>query len=809
MPQASLQVIQSPRLAEEELTAAQWAQLLDVTKKAFILRNVPTSGVVLANGGLTKKYRFADLPVDYQQKLDEQRRRQGCPVYGELLDLHRSPRYLPGRELATLPPTSQTLAEQRKLVLAVFWQSLERQHAVGVANAEARAAWLKMFGEACSYKTIQRWVAAIEQRGGPDLAPVEAYAGLKSEDGKSVPHPKARLIVRREIPHDLIGEYKARCVQEGMMHMQGAYRSLVIDWQNGRPVPGLGSAPERNTPFPFTARQLREFAPSRAARLKGGLGDAIAAKFGLPQGRQTTAYLRRMERVLLDDSRIDIIATDDLTGLPVELRCQFLMDLGPRRIESWVVREKNNIRAADTDAMIARALRSAGIAGKDAGYVTHIRFERGAVACSAARESFLLGSFPGQLFIDRTKMDGGKRNFGGAHVQSNSGRWMDKAHIESFMRTLAYSLQHILGQRGGNYARQPAALGLIGRNRAHGGVLDYTRGSQMHQGTLLQGAERAMALYEGDLDEKLADAVENEPLVNGRLKISALKPVRWVLDAIQEFVAWYNSRSDHRMEGFRDIEQQDPETLKLRHRKETPNERAAFLNECCPTERISEAAVSRLLLSSRPVTVTRNGVTMDIAPMKSLRFWKADSSLIHRAGRLTTGELKMVALVDEDAIVRGGPDVPREIYLIGNKELDFVLGQPAQFLESLPLVDWGDIGDPASLARSNAEKQLVQDRIAAELLHAAAPHIARKAAELDHNIGSMQAVTTANDRAVRAVSPDSPLITALANAQAGDDSAAGSAPSTPPTRGRQMANAAPSYLDKIKASLAKQKQPDA
>lgn len=793
MPASAIQLELAPRLADEKHTAAQWAQLLDISKKGFILRGVPHAGMVSANGGLTKTYRFADLPADYQQRLDEQRRRQACPEFGDLLDLHRAPRFQPSRELATLPPASQTLAEQRKQVLAVFWQSLEKQGQVGVANAEARGAWLQMFGEACSYKTIQRWVAAIEGRGGPDLAPTEAYAGLKSEDGKSVPHHNARLVVKLDLPRELIAEYKARCVQDGMMHMQGAYRSLEIDWQNGRAVPGLGVAPRRNAPFPFTAQQLRAFAPSRPARLKGGLGNAAAAREALPHGKNTTAFLRRMEHVLLDDSRIDIIATDDLTGQPVELRSQFLFDLGPRRIESWVIREKGNMLASDTDAMLARAFRSAGIAAKDSGYFTTVRFERGAVACSAARESFLRGAFPGQLFIDRTKMEGGA-NYGGAAQQSASGRWMDKAHVESFMRTLAYFIQHVPGQRGGSYARQPAALGLVGKNRDKAGALEYSKGSQIHQAALLQYAERGMAVFEGDLEARLAAAATHQPQTNARLKISALYPVSWVLDAVREFVAYYNGRTDHRLEGFRRIEYVHPETRALKHRQESPDERAAYLTEYCPTERISEACVSRLLLRARPVTVRRNGVTMDLAPFAGLRFWKPDSIQVHRAQQLGTGELKMIALVDEDGLLRGDPAAPREIYLIGNKELNFKMGEPAQFLEALPLVDPGVIGDPLSLANSNAELQKVQDRYAAEMVTAAAPHIARQVVAKRHNLASLQAVTVANDAAVRATMPDSALIRALGDAEAeGGTFAAGPPEPEPPTRGEQMQGAQANY----------------
>lgn len=748
-------------LASEEFTAAQWARLLGLSKKAFSLRQIPHSRMIPANGGLAKVYPFLNLPPDYQAILEELRRRQACPGYEDLLSLQQEPSWEPARDSETLPPASQTLAEKRKAALTVFWFALEKGRNAGQANADCRAEWLRVFGEPCNEKTVRRWVKVIEDRGGPDLAPIEAYVGLKSEHGKSVPHVSARLINKLDIPRELIAEYRCRCTRPGMMHMHGAYRSLVIDWQNGRPVPGLGQAPFPRAEFPFTAKQLRPFSPSTAARRQGALGKAAAARTALPHGQNSTASLRRMERVLLDDTRLDIIATDDLTGRPVELRSEFLMDLGARRVEAYVVREMGNILATDTDGMIARALRSVGLPARDAGYACTIRFERGAVACSAARETFLRSAFPGQIHIERTGVDGG-RNYPSDFNQSSSGRWMDKAHIESFMRTLAFFVQHVCGQRGGSYERQPAALGLTGRNRKTG-ALDYTRGSQIHDGALLQYSERAIALYEGDLEARIEQWATHQPIRDGRLKISGIWPVSWVLDAVKEAIAYYNSRTDHRIEGFRRIEFVEQGTGKLKHRQESPNERAAFLNSQSKLERISEAAMSRLLMRARPVTVKRNGVLFDLAPYKGLRFWKSDSVACHTAGLSATGEKKMVALLDEDAFLHGDPSHVREIYLIGNKLEDLKAGEPAQFIEALPLTDPGVIGDAQSLARSNAELQLVQNRVAAELLTAAAPHLAARHAELRHNVGTLQAVVTANDGAARATAPDSAFLRSVVN----------------------------------------------
>ena len=801
----------SPRAlgaAEVELTANEWAQLLGVTKKAFTLRRVPHARMVARAGGLTKVYPFSDLPADYQRQLEEQRRRQGCWSYADLLNVRAvETRWEPAKEIGTLPPASQEKATRVREVMSVYFAASEAGMTLSGANQRARAKWVEVFGEECNEKTIRRWADKIEARGGPQFAPLEAYA-----DNKSVPHERARLATKLEISPDLIAEFKCRCVdnEAGSVHISGAVRSLMLDWQNGRPIPGLGLAPHKGAAFPFTYHQLRPFAPALAVRRLGTHGKAAALREAIPHGKQTAAFLRRMELVVMDDSRIDIIGTDDLTGRPVELKSYWLMDVGSRRIEGFLLREAGAIKGHDVDALLARVFRSTGIAAPGCGYVTTVRFERGAVACTPAKETFLRSAFPGQVHIDRTGVDGG-RNFAGDHVQDSSGRWMDKAHIESFMRTLAYFIEHVPGQRGGSYARQPAALGLRGRDHATGSLL-YNRGSQIHDAALLQGAERAMALCEGDLEARIAATVDRHEWANGRLKVSSLKPVSWILDALKEFVAYYNSRTDHRMEGFRRVEFLG-EKGELRVRMESPNERAAWLDEAaaelCGREscldRISPSAVSQLLLRARRVVVRRNGVLLDCAPYKGMRFWREGSAACREAGLLTTGEKEFVALVDEDALRQCEPTsqpYTREIYLLGNTLEAFRAGERAQFIEALPLYDPGDLTDPQDLARALDGVKREERRLSAELVRDSAPALAERLANAQDNVHALQAVVTANDTAVRLTSKDGPLLRRLADARAAGAAAGPVVEEDQPTRAEQMQGAEGSYADIIAAQMA-------
>ena len=140
------------------------------------------------------------------------------------------------------------------------------------------------------------------------------------------------------------------------------------------------------------------------------------------------------------------------------------MEESTRQIVGYLVRQAGDCRASDVDALVARVLRTCGIAAPGAGYRTTLKFERGTVACSPARQVYLESMFPGQIKISRTAMIGGQ-NAPGDFVQENTGNFFGKGKIESFMRTLDYFCRHIAGQRGGTYQKQPAMLGSAGLDR--------------------------------------------------------------------------------------------------------------------------------------------------------------------------------------------------------------------------------------------------------------------------------------------------------------------------------------------------------
>lgn len=220
----------------------------------------------------------------------------------------------------------------------------------------------------------------------------------------------------------------------------------------------------------------------------------------------------------------------------------------------------------------------------------------------------------------------------------------------------------------------------------------------------------------------------------------SLRPVSWVLDAIATCVMYYNQRTDHRLEGFRRIEYQD-EQGRRKFRMESPNERAQYLASICQPERLSAADAAALIRTqSRTVRVTRQGVSFTLDGV-ALRFWHPDSVTVAEALRLATGEKRSVAVFDPEELLHGRTP---EIYLLTETGPNWRPGDPARFVEALPLYERKDKLDPEAMARGLADHKRVESRIARELLSAAAPSIAERLAEAEENTSVMRGVMTSS-----------------------------------------------------------------
>jgi len=757
---AELQLIMS---RSETLSARQWAGLIGITRAAFNMERVAP---VHSKDG-RRYFAFDSLPLRWQLELNAKKEQHRAHNFTDLIDMLRvMRRWSPSRKWESYPANTRAIAEKRKAALSFYYKALDEGRTKEVAKRLAIHAWSDLFSShgavsPCSERTIRNWVARIDARGGFDFAPMEAYV-----DGKSCTHKKAQLATRlpaqlgltEEQFESLAGEIKARSVK--CEHISTVHHSLKLDWLMNREVPGLGIR-QAGADFPLTKKHVRAFAASTGARRLGSHGQARFASECAPFIHTTTATLRPLELIVLDDTRIDLICHDDLNpSRLIELKAYLIMDVATRRILGFTVKE-GALGKEDVSALLARVLRGFGLPAK---YPMHIIFERGAVACAPASETLLTSLWPGRIVVHRTSMDGGNSTVA-SFWESRSGHWMGKAWIESFMRTLAILLERLPGQRGGHYVRQPAMLGLKGREHTTGRLL-YDKGSsplstQMHEASLTAWADLSCQWIDGGLGKD----------VRPRMKSSPLRPKRWVIEQIAETVALYNNETDHAREGFARIEFQCPQTGALKSRSESSNERWNALSQRVEFARIHPADAATLLRwRGKTVTVdARNGVVFDLAPFKGLRFWKPESLCCHLAAQLATQQKKFVALFDAEAFRTWGPgDPPLEIHMICDvNTATWKAGDEGRYVETLPIYGAVDRTDAAAMAQAAADKARVVRRVKLELVQAAGPHVARQLADLEHDEAQLRGVVVRMNE-VQSQLPQSDFTKSIAT---GDDSA--------------------------------------
>jgi hypothetical protein len=280
----------------------------------------------------------------------------------------------------------------------------------------------------------------------------------------------------KQVPADLITEFRRLCTLKGQQYGTQAYKTLVTIWRAGGHVKGLGTyqewweleqiareqrglkrheCPHAAPDFPFGYRALQNYAPSRAARKLGNFGIA-RAKEELDRITRDSSELRPCEVFVLDDKRADQWVLDNVSGLwtPIQPTLYFMMEVGSRYICSVVLRGASRILQKDVDAVLGHGLRTMGIGN---GYATHILFEKGSVACTPGKKLLLEGLFPSRLFVHSTGMIEGS-SYAGAFLDKASGKPTSKGMIEAFMRKVDIAYSQLPGQSGNRYQNQPAEL---------------------------------------------------------------------------------------------------------------------------------------------------------------------------------------------------------------------------------------------------------------------------------------------------------------------------------------------------------------
>ncbi len=724
----------------EALSAPQWCRLLSRAPQTFRDRCLP-SGAQEASG--LQLFAFDALPADYRAELEKLRLDHATPNFSALLARMDAAAlgWQPPKPWAKYKPSVRQRATVKRDALAVWYAARRNKKSKKEAWELVRAEFDRITGKTVGARQVRRWIETIEARGG-EFAPLAAYC-----DEKEVPHIAARLTP----PEELIVALQSKVHEPGVGEWSAAVRHFQLAWVAGADVPGLGRA-QAGEPFPFTAKQLQKFCPSKAARVHGSRGKFAAKAVGLlPAPPISRRNVRLRERIVFDDKRLDIVALDDATGLPVTLVGCFMMDEATSQILGYILRPDGGLRQNDVEGLTAFFLRVVGFAGTRAGYATTLKFERGQVAISPDREALIYGMFPGQFIVSRTSMIGGHGP--GGFKAEPSGNFFGKGRLESFYRTFDHYFRHVRGQRGNVHSTTPLMLGDLLTTPEKIAHQNYKLKGTMIEEAVLCG-QAAMQMHWRETGE-----VNSIAAVEATGIVLPLLHTREIHAALQAAILFYNAERGHRREGFNDIAVTTADGG-VRWVTESANDKAARLHaelaaqgRCLTT--ISAADATVLLHRCKRVTVKPSGARVRIDRQERV-YWHPDSLAVAAAQRSSLGEKVFLALFN--------PDDPRELYLLHNAPGSFPpaaaelpSGQEPHFFEALPLYEAPDANDEAALARRAKSVAANVGRVMVELQRNVIPFDAEQTARRERNLEitkpMREAVTVLREQMVKGEQP--------------------------------------------------------
>ena len=734
-PTAVAALPQTAALSTESLCPSEWANLLGLTPRAvqkwIASTGAPTETKEVA-GGLANAIAFCNLKEEWRLKLERIRTDRYCRTFGDLLTVGQE-------QEPELPYTKQTAnsrarAQAMHETMTIFYAALDANCSVEVAYERAMQTWTReartlnpelLRGNArplkltIGWRTIQTERVKIDALGGIHRVNI-AFLG----HGKQVPHMAARNVV----PEELIAHLKAGANNAGTW--SAAVRAAKIKWGQGEEVPGLGRAQSPDEPFPIGDSALDKYKPSKAARTRASKGAFKAKAMGLlpapPMGREG---LQIRQRIVFDDKRPDQGVLDDHTGDPIELMLYLAMDESNGEIVGYLLREKGGVRQTDVEGLTAFVLRVAGFAGKSAGYATTLKYERGTVAISPERKKLLHRMFPGEIIVSQTDMIAGKSG-PGAYAEEGSGNFMGKAKIEAFMKTFDEYMRHVPGQMGNVYQNRPLALGDLLLTPAALASKQYKPKHTMVEEAVLCGQTARTLAWVKSPDAEVPGAYEAAQATG--VKPNLLFKSQYE-SHLQAFIAHYNAERGHRRTGYNTlgIVQKDGS---LRYIAESNNDKAArqqadLAAQGRTLQRISAADAVVLLHKVKRVTVKPSGAKVRVNGVERT-YWAGDSLAVAAAQQSSLGEATYLALFN--------PEDPRELLLLQNSPNDVPRtadelpeGHVPRFFEVLPLFENPD-SESSRLARAEAV-QRNHSRVNFEVVRDAAPFIAERTAEREHN----------------------------------------------------------------------------
>ena len=169
-------------------TATELSFALDLSRHEFFLLS-PKCAPSLSRRryGEVPVYAVALFPKELRARLEDRRIERGCSGVTELVRRTQQDRRRTAVSdivlYSRLAPWHEAFDVQK--VLDGYFAAIDSGIDETKANVSARSRWLRLFGKRCSERTIRRIASRVHACGGPELAPIDAYA-----DQKSVPHAR-------------------------------------------------------------------------------------------------------------------------------------------------------------------------------------------------------------------------------------------------------------------------------------------------------------------------------------------------------------------------------------------------------------------------------------------------------------------------------------------------------------------------------------------------------------------------------------------------------------------------------------------
>lgn len=173
------------KTARDSFTASELCLAARIPRSRFFAHRPKAKRVTSRWYGKVAAFAVEKLPENLRDLLDRARRRED---YASVEEFVRARLQLRRRENVVsllrqrLAPRSRAI--ELRDVLAVYFQALDNGKSESESTRLARADFVRRTGANISERQIRRIAVKVDAAGGPDLAPLDAYAPAKSVSHK-------------------------------------------------------------------------------------------------------------------------------------------------------------------------------------------------------------------------------------------------------------------------------------------------------------------------------------------------------------------------------------------------------------------------------------------------------------------------------------------------------------------------------------------------------------------------------------------------------------------------------------------------